>query len=1269
MTARTRSAAEVLQPYVPRLVVSWLAETPDAKHRRVDGTLAFVDISGFTRLTERLARKGKVGSEEVSDTLDSCFGQLLSVAYDYGAGVVKWGGDAVLLLFTDPEHERRACRASWSMHRLLGKIGSLETSAGRVRLRMSTGIHSGAFDFFLAGSHHRELILTGPGASTTIAMEGAAEAGETVVSRSTAAALDSTLLGAPKAGGFLLARPPDVHPQRAGPAPDCRGLPLERLFSPAIRDHLLSEASAPEHRTVTTAFVDLQGLDARLAAAGSSAVADVLDECLQEVQDAALLHDVAFFDGDPTPGGAKIMLVAGAPRSSGNDEERMLRTLRRVFDRPRELPLRAGVSTGRVFADEFGPYYRRTYTVKGDAVNLAARLMAKAETGQILAHRAVIERSRTIFATEHVAPFRVKGKREPVEAVVVGAIAGSRAELREGPLVGRDRERALLRDDLDRARRGEGRADELVGETGIGKSRLVDDLCAFASGFAVLRTAGEEYESSTAYAAVQGMLRDLLGIRPGESPLVAAGQLEQRVESMAPHLLPWLPLLAIPFGIEVPPTAETERLDEKFRKSRLEQVAADFLAAMLGGPTLLVIEDVQWMDDASLDLLRALARDVARRPWLILSTRRPDGQPLAPDVSTISLGPLNAEAAEALILAATDDAPLPAHRVEALVERAGGNPLFLTELVASVGGLDVDELPDSVEALVAAQLDRLAPRDRAVLRHASVLGRSFDARFLVSVLDAVDEPPEPGTWDRLSDFLVREPRGLLRFRYALLRDAAYQGLPYRMRRELHARVADAIERLAGDGSPRDAAQLSLHFFHGQRYEKAWRYSRLAGDHARSIYAHAEAADFYLRALDAARHLPHVSSGDVAAVSESLGDSLERLGLFRDSAGAYRNARRHRGGDSVAGAALMLKEGWMAEREGRFSHALRWFTRGLRLLEGAEDESAGARRADLLAAYATVRQMQGRSVDAIRWCRAAIVAAEAAQERKALAQAYYVLDWAYMDLGRGAEAASLPLALAIYEELGDVPHQATVRELMGAFAYYEGRWEEAVALYGRARDDFETVGASVLRAADTFNIGEIRCDQGRLEEAEPLVQEALRVWRAASWPSMVATATRQLGTVAVRSGRLEQAARLFDEARAVFAEIGAQHELVDTDGRIAECLLLQGRAEGLEAAAGALQRGRTLSERSVHLPMLYRVAGYGRLLVGDRAGASEAFEESLRIGRDRRALFQIALTLDALARVAADPEEAGAFESERDSLLAELAVVSLPPAPAGELAIP
>jgi len=170
--------ADRLRPYVPGFTVDWLRDSPAVRHRHVEGTLAFVDVSGFTKLTERLAARGKVGAEEMTGLLDGTFAALLGVAYGYGAWLVKWGGDAVLLLFQGEGHAARACTAALEMRRTMDVVGRLRTSCGPVRLRVSTGVHTGSFDMFLVGSSHHELVITGPGATTTAEQEAAASAGQ-----------------------------------------------------------------------------------------------------------------------------------------------------------------------------------------------------------------------------------------------------------------------------------------------------------------------------------------------------------------------------------------------------------------------------------------------------------------------------------------------------------------------------------------------------------------------------------------------------------------------------------------------------------------------------------------------------------------------------------------------------------------------------------------------------------------------------------------------------------------------------------------------------------------------------------------------------------------------------------------------------------------------------------------------------------------------------------------------------------------------------------
>src|SRR4029079_2611625 len=151
--------AAFLRPYVPRITVDWLRTTPTARHREVAGTMVFVDISGFTALSERLARKGKIGAELMRDTLDGVFTALLDEAYDWGAGLLKWGGDALLLLFDGPGHAPRAARACWEMQRTIERVGRLRVTGGTVTLRMSIGITTGRLDFFTPGNVPRETRL------------------------------------------------------------------------------------------------------------------------------------------------------------------------------------------------------------------------------------------------------------------------------------------------------------------------------------------------------------------------------------------------------------------------------------------------------------------------------------------------------------------------------------------------------------------------------------------------------------------------------------------------------------------------------------------------------------------------------------------------------------------------------------------------------------------------------------------------------------------------------------------------------------------------------------------------------------------------------------------------------------------------------------------------------------------------------------------------------------------------------------------------------
>ena len=185
-----------IHQYLPRLVREWDDLVPGQLHHTIEGSMVFVDVSGFTKMSERLARHGKVGAEEVTEVIGGTFERLLGEAYAYGASLLKFGGDALLLFFQGERHcLRAAAAAAAAMRQSLRELGRLETSAGLVSLRMSVGVHSGPFDFFMVGESHRELIVAGPAATATTAMESAASAGQILLSPATAQLLPQRNVG------------------------------------------------------------------------------------------------------------------------------------------------------------------------------------------------------------------------------------------------------------------------------------------------------------------------------------------------------------------------------------------------------------------------------------------------------------------------------------------------------------------------------------------------------------------------------------------------------------------------------------------------------------------------------------------------------------------------------------------------------------------------------------------------------------------------------------------------------------------------------------------------------------------------------------------------------------------------------------------------------------------------------------------------------------------------------------------------------------------
>lgn len=1259
MAVRTVREGALLAPYVPRLVHAW-STAPDERCRALDGTLVSVDISGFTALAERLASQGRRGAEELVTSISGVFAELIEAAERHGGDVLKFRGDALLLFFTGERHVARACGAASDMQWTIESAGPSESSAGPVSLSMSAGVHTGTCHFFLTRLPHRELLVAGPAATRVFELEDLADAGEIVISAETAARVDASWLGEAREGARLLRRmPPGAS--TVEPPPFLPGDDLVRFVPASLRDHLAVASGEAEHRQVTVAFVKVGDTDRILEQEGPEALLAQLDALASAVDDACSLYEITWLESDIDVGAVKLYLTAGAPSTSGEDEEGMLRALRAILGAGSALPLRIGVHRGHVFTGDIGAETRRTYAVMGDAVNLAARLTARAQPGEILSTVEVLEHARTDYRTE-IEPVLVKGKEQAILAHRVHEPIGIRAGADPsagGAIVGREAELEALAAVVKDARLRQLRLVEIVGEPGIGKSRLVQELRTLAVGFQHLDTGGERYATAEPYAAVRPLLRRLVGIPDTMGREEAGRILVPFVAGAMPDLAPWLPLLAGPFDATVPGTPEVEALDSGQSHERLHHVVGSFLQRVLLMPTLIVVEDAHWLDDASRALLRSLTTAPAARPWLVCMTMRPGAEPRAAGdhVLRLELEPLGVEASAELALAVAETAALSDDAIGTLVERSGGNPLFVRELVwATRHGESLEGLPDTIERLLTTRIDTLEPVDRMLLRYAAVVGPSFDLSLIGDVL--AGEDPAAGTlerWEPLREFVVDAGESWLAFRHELVRTTAYEGLSFGRRAEIHGRVGAAIEERLGEQAEDEAALLSLHFHEARDYTRSWHYARAAGRRAHAGFANVVAAELYERALAAADELPDLAATAVAEVAEALGDVCERFGDYARADDAYSRVLALVPDDPVVETRLAWKRAALHEHSGRYADALTTYERGLARLDGLSGgPDLAANRIELELGIAGVHYRQGQFEETIAWGERAAAHASEAGDQARLAHAYYVL--ANYDLGHPDGFRYCELALPIFEELLDSRGQGSTLNNLGIRLYYEGRWEESLAAYRAAREAMERAGDVIGEATLANNEGEILSDQGHLEEAEEAFQHMLRASRAAGYAIGAALATSNLARVAARDRRFEAAGGLFADAIASFEAIEARYYVAEARARLAECRVLEGRhAEAIELATAVLADESAVGAVRI---LAERVLGYALHQARRPEEAGPHFEESLRLAREAASEYEVALTLRAIADTGA--ERAPAAEAE--ATFARLGVAAVPRVP-------
>jgi class 3 adenylate cyclase/tetratricopeptide (TPR) repeat protein len=830
--------------------------------------------------------------------------------------------------------------------------------------------------------------------------------------------------------------------------------------------------------------------------------------------------------------GDAAMALFGAPVAHGNDAERAVRAALEIQSSVPKLgsglaaPLAVhiGVGMGEVVASSVGSQHHRGYTVTGEAANVAARLLACAASGETLVSAAVYRATSHAMAYEPVGELTLKGLERPLE---VWRLIGTNRPSAEAPaLVGRRSEMAQFRAVLDACIQGTSGSVVLIrGEAGIGKTRLMDELhsAAAASGMATHGGFVLDFGTERGHGAVRTVVAGLVGVGPGESSdaienAIDAARLEQR--------LPSDDVLYLRDLLEAPQPEETrglyEAMDRGARTEGKERVIADLVRACADRrPILVTVEDIHWADAETLSLFAAVARATASSRAVLAMTTRLQGDPIdahwramagGATLVTVDLSPLSAADALSIARRFIDADAFAAQ----CVERAGGNPLFLEQLLRSAGDLTDGRLPSSIQNVVLARTDLLSAPDRRAIQAASVLGQRFSLPHLRALL----EEPRYACDTLVQHVLLRPLRDGLQFAHALVRDGIYGSLTHARRRELHKAAAaifvdDPVLRAEHLDRAGDAEAPRAYLEASKAQAALFRHDQAVGLAARGLA---------LAALDR----------DIVDLALLLGDLQQEAGRGPEALGAY-------------GRALSAN---VAETDRR--RALLGRAAANRLIARIDDAFSALAEAEPLAvaerddrSLAEIHYLRGNLHFArgeISACRGehelALGAARRIESPEWQARALSGLaDAQYMDCHMARALRNFTECVALCEANGLPRIAAPNSVMMGHCQIYTGAIDQSLNDIRKGLETAIRLGSRHTQMFATQSIGYCLTMVGRYAEADEFQTAGLEQARALNARRYESVVLVQSAEVALSKGRRAEALAMVRVAHQISEETG------------------------------------------------------------------------------------------------------------------------------------
>ena len=1161
-----------LHTYIPQDRLRALArgETlPD----RTNGSALFADISGFTALTEGLRESlgARQGAEELTKHLVTVYTALIAEIEKYGGSVIGFAGDAITCWFDDAHGiaAPRAVNCAFALQDVMLSFTAIALPNGTsTALTVKMAVASGPARRFVVGDPTIQTLdaLAGSTVARTSTAEHHAQKGDVLLDEATVNVFGESLTikewrydsesGERFAVVTQFASESDapVLPAITRP-PAANKLRVWLHGAVYEREEFGQDSFLTEFRPCVTLFVRFMGIDYDSGSAEAE-----LDTFIRQMQEIAARYEGTLMDITIGDKGSYVYVNFGALSAHEDDARRAVKTALDIKEGS-ALQLQMGITQGTLRVGAYGGVTRRTFGALGDEVNLAARLMSNAATGEILISGHVHNALANDFAFEPHAPLAMKGKAEPLPVFAVTGERQQRAiRLQEPtyalPMVGRTQELQIINDKLDLAEQGQGQVIGIIAEAGMGKSRLVAEVIRLArkKGFAGYGGACQSDAVNTPYQAWKTVWGAFFDVDPSAPLKKQMRNLEGEIEDHAPERLQAMPLLNVVLSLEIPDNDFTKTLEPQYRKSALTALFEDCLrAAAKDEPLLIVIEDMHWIDALSHDLLEELARALTdSRVCFVLAYRPPQLARLEaprleamPNFTKIELHELNQAEAESAIRAKLAQlypargGALPSGLVDELMARSQGNPFYLEELLNYVRDRGLDpadlnriELPDSLHTLILSRIDQLSEREKTTLRVASIVGRLFRVEWLTGYY------PELGGMNRVQSDLEQlaglditpldtpEPELAYLFKHIVTHEVTYESLPFATRAKLHEQLAAYLERQIAARVLTEASMLDTLVYHYERSDnpaKQRAYLKKAGQAALDVSAFNAARDHFARLLE----LTPEDDPERSALALKLSDAYANLDDYPAARTAIEQAQATAKTDADRSSALAYLGNYVSGL-GNYSEAQTILAEAMPLARASGDSRALHL---LLYALGITNWQLGKPDDAKVALNESLPLARALGDLSAELGLLNILGNVAMLERDSAEAERLYIEVRMRAAAaGNRAHEATALNNLGEVRKEHKEYAAAIDHFQKMIAICRELGAQVPIALGLINLADIDIKLWQLAEARMKLREALAIAERAGFLPWAVLAVGNFSNLAHAEGQTERALALWNLAR-------------------------------------------------------------------------------------------------------------------------------------------